>query len=270
MQLDSPISVHPIPIYQDNYVWVMRHTSQNSVVVVDPGSASEVIEYITQHELTIASIIITHSHWDHVTGIAELCANLQLWRDEEPVVYGSSVIQDVTHPVEDGDRIELCKGLDVPSLQVIATPGHMPEHLTYLLPLTTPKLFCGDTLFSCGCGRILQGTHEQLRTSLDAISALPSQTEVYCTHEYTLANIKFARAVEPQSQALIDYEQRVRSLRENDQPSIPTTIEREKALNPFLRYKELSVQQAVENHLQLKGLTAADVFKQLRLWKDSF
>ncbi|MBU2985686.1 hydroxyacylglutathione hydrolase [Saccharophagus degradans] len=269
MQLDSTISVHPIPIYQDNYVWVMRHASQNSAVVVDPGSASEVIEYITQHELTIEAIIITHSHWDHVTGIAELCANLILWHDK-PVVYGPSVIQDVTHPVEDGDRIELWKVLDVPSLQVIATPGHMPEHLTYSLPLATPKLFCGDTLFSCGCGRILQGTHEQLRTSLDTISALPSQTEVYCTHEYTLANIKFARAVEPQSQALIDYEQRVRSLRENDQPSIPTTIEREKALNPFLRYKELSVQQAVENRLQLKGLTAADVFKQLRLWKDSF
>lgn len=269
MQLDSTISVHPIPIYQDNYVWVMRHASQNSAVVVDPGSASEVIEYITQHELTIEAIIITHSHWDHVTGIAELCANLLLWHDK-PVVYGPSVIQDVTHPVEDGDRIEPWKGLDVPSLQVIATPGHMPEHLTYLLTLGTPKLFCGDTLFSCGCGRIFQGTHEQLRTSLDTISALPSQTEVYCTHEYTLANIKFARAVEPQSQALIDYEQHVRSLRENDQPSIPTTIEREKALNPFLRYKELSVQQAVENHLQLKGLTAADVFKQLRLWKDSF
>lgn len=270
MQLHNPISVQAILIYEDNYVWVMHHSESRSVVVVDPGSATEVINYLNAHKITMTAVIITHSHWDHVTGLAELCAIPSLWEQSHPVIYGPNNIPNVTHQVAHGDRIALWADHDLLPLEVIATPGHMPEHLAYFIPLAQPILFCGDTLFSCGCGRISQGTHEQLRISLETLSELPDHTEVYCTHEYTLANIKFALAVEPQSKDLLEYKKLIERKRDSGQPSLPTTIGQQKALNPFLRYKELSIQQAVENHLQLKGLSAADVFKHLRQWKDSF
>lgn len=266
----TQLKATPIPIYDDNYVWVLQHSDSRSVIIVDPGSAKEVVEYLAEHKLTIRAVIITHSHWDHVTGLPELTASKHLWSADQPVIYGPASIAAVTRPVSDGEIIPLWEHSDLPPLNVIATPGHMPEHLAYFLPSEQPMVFCGDTLFSCGCGRIFKGTHEELRTSLNTLANLPLHTEVYCTHEYTLANIEFALAVEPHSKAIHAYKKATLAKRNNNAPSLPTQIALEKSVNPFLRYKELSVRQAVENHLELKDLSEQEIFKQLRLWKDRF
>lgn len=259
------ISVWAIPAFQDNYIWVAQRGS--SVLVVDPGDADVVISALEQKGLELVAILITHHHWDHTNGLADLTAVYDV------PVYGPKVdlerIPQINIGLEDGDKIQI-DPLAL-SLQVIGVPGHTLDHIAYYgLFDDQPLTFCGDTLFSGGCGRLFEGDAQTMHASMQKLAALPANTKVCCTHEYTLANLQFALAVEPDNQALRDYHAKVIKLRERDQSSLPSNIGLEMAINPFMRTHEPTVRQAAErqagNTLPLDG----DVFATIRSWKDNF
>ena len=260
------IDISPIAAFRDNYFWCACRPGSAEAVVVDPGAAEPVIRYLDIHHLTLHTILITHRHPDHVGGVVEL-----LRRYPEIPVYGpkSETIPKVTHSLQGGDYVELdVLGL---SFEVIDVPGHTEGHIAYYCKdYNPPILFCGDTLFSVGCGRLLGGTAQQLHNSLQKLAALPSQTRVYCAHEYTLSNIRFAKQVEPDNTALSDYERHIIKLREQQIPSVPSTLALELAVNPFLRVTQESVKQRVEIYRSVRTGTPADVFTELRRWKDTF
>ncbi|WP_289028637.1 hydroxyacylglutathione hydrolase [uncultured Paraglaciecola sp.] len=254
------LNVHPISAFEDNYIWSIYN--QQYCVVVDPGDATPVIEYCKNKRLTLVAILITHHHSDHTGGINTL---LEAYPDIP--VYGpqNPKIQQITHKLKDGDRIEL-PVLKI-NLSIMEVPGHTLDHITYY---GEGSLFCGDTLFSAGCGRLFEGTPLQMYQSLAKFKALPSKTKVYCTHEYTLANIKFAKAVEPDNQALVEYENWAVQKRTNNLPTLPSTLEKEQNINPFLRCNIETVVASV-NDKQAEQLTSEEaVFASLRHWKDNF
>jgi hydroxyacylglutathione hydrolase len=220
-----------------------------------------VLDYLARQELRLAAILATHHHQDHVGGIAEL-------RRTFPVpVYGprGEPIPTVTHPVGGGDRVGIDL-LDV-SFEVLDIPGHTRAHVAYY---GANMLFCGDTLFACGCGRAFEGTPQQLYASLQKLMALPDETLVYCGHEYTLANIGFAKAVEPENGALLERESGDARLRRENRPTLPTTIAREKATNPFVRVTRPAVIDSANKYLGKRAGDPAAVFAALRQWKNQF
>ena len=253
------LSVSAIPIFLDNYVWLLADGTD--AVVVDPGDALPVRAALRLHGLNLTAILITHHHPDHIGGIAELL------RDHVVPVYGPRAeahrIKDLTHLLDDGDVIRL---LDL-DFQVLAVPGHTLGQIAYYTP---GSLFCGDSLFSAGCGRLFEGTPAQMHQSLQRIAALPSSTRVYCTHEYTLSNLAFAAAVEPGNAAITAHIEHVRALRANHQPSLPTSLERELSINPFLRVRLPAVIQAANRWSGGPLDTEIAVFAAVRRWKDSF
>jgi hydroxyacylglutathione hydrolase len=253
------IEVIPLRAFKDNYVWTMRDT--RSAVVVDPGEARPVLDYLADQKLQLAAILATHHHQDHVGGIAEL-------RQIHPApVYGprGEPIPTLTHPVGGGDRVAI-EALNV-SFEVLDIPGHTRAHVAYY---GANMLFCGDTLFACGCGRAFEGTPQQLYASLEKLMALPDETLVYCGHEYTLANIGFAKAVEPGNAALLERESGDALLRRQDRPTLPTTIAREKATNPFVRVTRPAVIESANKYLGKRAGDPAAVFAALRQWKNQF
>ncbi|HJV10362.1 MAG TPA: hydroxyacylglutathione hydrolase, partial [Burkholderiales bacterium] len=232
------LEVVPVNAFKDNYVWTLRNRTH--AVVVDPGEARPVLEYLGREKLALAAILATHHHPDHVGGIAHL-----LERSRVPV-YGPKhePIATLSHPVSEGDRVTIPE-LGV-SFSVLDIPGHTRAHIAYY---GAGSLFCGDTLFACGCGRVFEGTPEQMYASLEKLRALPDETKVYCGHEYTLANIGFAKGVEPQNSALAARERRDRELRAAGKPTVPSTMREEKATNPFLRCTEPAVVDSVNKYL---------------------
>ena len=253
------IEVIPLRAFKDNYVWTLRDAGV--AAVVDPGEAQPVLGYLASENLRLVAILATHHHQDHVGGIAEL-----LQRRPVPV-YGprGEPITTLTHPVGGGDRVVL-KELDV-SFEVLDIPGHTRAHIAYY---GANMLFCGDTLFACGCGRVFEGTPQQLHASLEKLTTLPDETRVYCGHEYTLANIAFAKAVEPDNAALLEREASDAQLRREDRPTLPSTIGREKATNPFLRVARPAVIQSANKYLGRRISDPAGVFAALRQWKNQF
>jgi hydroxyacylglutathione hydrolase len=253
------IEVIPLRAFKDNYVWTLRDAGV--AAVVDPGEAQPVLGYLASENLRLVAILATHHHQDHVGGIAEL-----LQRHPVPV-YGprGEPITTLTHPVGGGDRVVL-KELDV-SFEVLDIPGHTRAHIAYY---GANMLFCGDTLFACGCGRVFEGTPQQLHASLERLTTLPDETRVYCGHEYTLANIAFAKAVEPDNAALLEREASDAQLRREDRPTLPSTIGREKATNPFLRVARPAVIQSANKYLGRRISDPAGVFAALRQWKNQF
>ncbi len=250
-----------LPAFQDNYFW-MLHDGQHALIV-DPGQAEPVHAALRRRGLTLQTILVTHHHADHTGGVAELHATTGA------VVYGPARerIPEPYRPLNGGDQVQ-AMGLD---FRVLDVPGHTAGHIAYFTPELNgaPLLFCGDTLFSGGCGRLFEGTPAQMLASLDALSALPSDTRVCCAHEYTLANLRFARAVDPANRALADYQEDCQQLRARGLPTLPSTIERERAINPFLRSRERDVVQSVRAH----AASATDevaVFAALREWKNNF
>jgi hydroxyacylglutathione hydrolase len=255
--------VVPVSAFRDNYVWTLRagRGLPRYAAVVDPGEARPVLEYLAREKLELAAILATHHHADHVGGIAELL-------EKYPVpVYGprNEPIATLTHPVSEGDQVTIPE-LGA-SFSVLDIPGHTRAHIAYY---GAGALFCGDTLFACGCGRLFEGTAEQMYASLQKLRALPDDTKVYCGHEYTLANIGFAKAVEPQNAALKAREQSDRRLRDAGRPTLPSTIGDEKATNPFLRCREPAVVESANKYLGARVSDPVRVFAAIRDWKNQF
>lgn len=256
--------IHPIPAFTDNYIWAILDSDSNNACVVDPGDAQAVMEYLGAHKLNLASIFITHHHPDHTGGLEQLTEQYQ------PLVYGpeSSGIKGITDFVAEGSQVELFGQ----SFTVLEVPGHTLDHIAFYCDQVSQKpiLFCGDTLFAAGCGRIFEGTPEVMYQSLNKLANLSSDTTVYCTHEYTMANLAFAQAAEPSNQKLIDRCARESAKREADQPTLPSSMELELATNPFLRCNEETLRKSAETQLGSAPKNEVEVFSALRGWKDHF
>ena len=256
------LSIIPIPAFRDNYIWCL--TDGRSAAVVDPGDAAPVIAWLEKSGAALCAILATHHHADHVGGITALRA-----RYDVPV-FGPAheSIPHRTHALGEGDRIAV-PGVDV-LFSVFDIPGHTAGHIAYYTLPPAPLLFCGDTLFAAGCGRIFEGTPGQMWESLSKLAALDPGTRVYCGHEYTLANLRFAAAVEPAS---TDIEARIvheRNKREQDLPTLPSTIGAERATNPFLRAELPDVMAQAASHAGRTVTSAVDAFAVLREWKNAF
>lgn len=252
----------PVHAFSDNYIWLIHGQSDPArVAIVDPGDATPVCDYVERHRLDPQAILVTHHHGDHVGGVAKLVSRFGI------PVYGPAGerIPCRDFALKDGDHIRL-ESLGL-SFEILDCPGHTAGHIAYH---GHGALFCGDTLFSAGCGRLFEGTPRQMTDSLARLAALPSETHVYCAHEYTLSNLRFAAEVEPDNQAVADYAERVNRLRASQHPSLPSTLALEHQVNPFLRCSEPPVVAAAERHAggHLRG--DASVFAELRAWKDTF
>lgn len=253
------LEIVPLPAFQDNYIWTLRDGDQ--AAVVDPGEARPVRDYLAKEGLSLVAILATHHHPDHVGGIAELVAMKKV------PVFGprGEPIPALTHPLGQDDKVS------IPELAaeftVLDIPGHTRAHVAYY---GLGSLFCGDTLFACGCGRVFEGTPAQMLASLSKLAALPDETRVYCGHEYTLANIKFARAVDPGNAALAAREERARRLREAGKPTLPSTLGEERATNPFLRCAEPVVVESANKYLGARIGDPVSVFAAIREWKNRF
>lgn len=235
-------------------------------LVVDPGDAAPVLHALQARNLQLAAILVSHHHSDHCGGIAEL--KVQTGAQ----VYGTAGedIVGIDHPLLGGERLQIL-GLEV---QVLAVPGHTRAHVAFWLPLhevagADPVLFCGDTLFSGGCGRLFEGTPAQMYQSLQMLATLPDATRICCAHEYTLSNLRFCEAVEPDNAALKDYLQHCLGLRQSGTPTLPSTLAREKTINPYLRCQQATVRAAAQAY-DPEVRTALDVFAALRRWKNEF
>jgi len=255
----NPIDIVPVRAFQDNYIWVMRRGG--NAAVVDPGDAQPVLDYLRAQKLTLTAILNTHHHADHVGG------NAGLLRHYHAPVYGpcDERVATVTHRLREGDRFALdAYGLEFSILEI---PGHTRSHIAFYAP---GILFCGDTLFACGCGRLFEGTPQQMHVSLAKLAALPDETRVYCGHEYTLSNIRFARAVEAANPELATWEQEASALRAKDEPTLPSTIGREKIANPFLRCDQPGVVAAASRYAGKPLKDPVSVLGAIRDWKNSF
>jgi len=257
------LEIVPLPAFQDNYIWTLRSADRKTrqTAVVDPGEARPVQDYLAQEGLSLVAILATHHHPDHVGGIAELVA-----QNKVPV-FGpkGEPIPALTHPVGQGDSAVI-PGLDA-SFSVLDIPGHTRAHVAYY---GLGSLFCGDTLFACGCGRVFEGTPAQMLHSLTKLAALPDETKVYCGHEYTLANIRFARAVDPGNAELAAREERAQCLRDDGRPTLPSTLGEERATNPFLRCAEPAVVDSANKYLGARIADPVRVFAAIRDWKNKF
>jgi hydroxyacylglutathione hydrolase len=251
--------ISPIPAFKDNYIWLLRKGA--AAAAVDPGDAAPVLEALQREGLALDSILITHHHRDHQGGIDGLLAH-----SPSVKVFGPAEesITGLTHPLRGGESVRLTPlGLE---FQVMAVPGHTRGHVAYY---GEGRLFCGDALFGGGCGRLFEGTPRAMYESLAKLAALPGDTEVYCAHEYTEANLRFALAVEPGNRALRRRADEVAVIRAKGLPTVPSTLAVEKATNPFLRCKEAEVAAAA----RARGAAENDpvaVFAALREWKNSF
>ena len=255
------LTLTPIPAFADNYLWLL-HDGQRALVV-DPGDAAPVRRVLQDNGLQLSAILVTHHHADHTGGV-------DILRDETGAeVFGpaSETIPEPFTPLHQGDSIS-AMGL---SFQVIDVPGHTAGHISYYTPNMNgkPLLFCGDTLFSGGCGRLFEGTPTQMLASLDKLAALPGDTVTCCTHEYTLDNLRFAVTVDPDNQTLAAYQAHCEKLREQHQPTLPTSIAQELLINPFLRTRQPALISSAQ-HFDAAAHDDVSVFAAIRQRKNQF
>jgi hydroxyacylglutathione hydrolase len=252
----------PLPAFQDNYLWLL-HDGQRALVV-DPGDADPVRKFLAEHGLQLHAILVTHHHADHVGGVDAL-------REETGAQVWGPARERIPEPVtrlSQGDAIEVL-GL---RFEIFDVPGHTAGHIAYYCAdfEGAPLLFCGDTLFSGGCGRLFEGTPAQMFDSLSRLAALPGETRVCCTHEYTLSNLKFATAVESGNIQLNHYRQQCEERRSRGEPTLPSTIGLERGVNPFLRTGQPAVARAAHDHAGADEADPVAVFAALRQWKNEF
>lgn len=258
------IQIDALPAFNDNYLWLLQDTATRRCAVVDPGDAAPVLDWLAAHpDWTLSDILVTHHHFDHVGGVE------RLKQVTGATVYGPARenIPARDEALGEGDRIQV---LDL-EFEIMEVPGHTLGHIAYYhAASTSPLLFCGDTLFAAGCGRLFEGTAEQMYQSLNRLAALPGHTLVYCTHEYTLSNLRFAEAVEPENPQLIQRVAEVTAWREAGRISLPSTIALERATNPFLRSHEPAVAKRADERSGPLQANPAAAFAALRAWKDRF
>ncbi len=252
----------PVRAFSDNYIWLVHGARQRTdVAAVDPGDARPVVAALEQQHWRLSAILVTHHHPDHVGGVSELVGRFHV------PVYGPAgeTIPERTVSVAGGMQVHLEDlGLD---FQVFDIPGHTRGHIAYH---GHGALFCGDTLFSAGCGRLFEGTPAQMQRSLDTLRALPPDTRVYCGHEYTVNNLRFALAVEPDNGATREYLETAKDLRSKGRPTLPSNMALEIAVNPFLRWDEPTVQKSAERKAGRSLDNPVEVFATIRQWKDGF
>jgi hydroxyacylglutathione hydrolase len=257
---NDTLEVVPIPALRDNYIWLLQR--HGHAVLVDPGDALPALEYLHLHHLTLDAILITHHHSDHIDGVEEL---LQAF----PVIVYAPQKEYYSFPhqsVAAGDEISLAM-LGI-RLKVMETPGHTLDHVAYY---GANCLFCGDTMFGCGCGRLFEGSAAQLFSSLQKLAQLPGETQVFCAHEYTLQNIHFARMVDPENADLAQREKVAQAQRSQASPTLPSTIALEIATNPFLRCYNEAIGKATMRHQGQQGTAdPEDVFRSLREMKNHY
>jgi hydroxyacylglutathione hydrolase len=254
-------TVLPIAAFSDNYIWLLCDHKQRYAAIVDPGDAQPVITALEQKNIQPVAILITHFHHDHIGGVTRLL-------EEYPhlPVYGpnNEAIPTLTDKVTHADIIDLPQINS--QLLVLDTKGHTAGHISYY---TNNRLFCGDTLFANGCGRVFDGTVEDLHHSLEQIANLPPETKIYCAHEYTLDNIGFAKWVEPENNDLLEREAQCWKLIDNNKPTVPTLLSDELKTNPFLRCNKKTVIQHAEKFAGKTLLNSTEVFRAIRQWKDT-
>jgi hydroxyacylglutathione hydrolase len=255
------LQVTPVQAFTDNYIWLIHSPlDPRNVVVVDPGDAAPVRQALSSQDLKLSGILITHHHGDHVGGVVDLL------RQQSVPVFGPAGerVPGNPQPLREGDNAQF-ESLGL-KFAVLDVPGHTAGHIAYA---GHGALFCGDTLFSAGCGRLFEGTAEQMAASLAKFADLPDETEVYCAHEYTLSNLQFALAVEPDNEHSAAYLEECRARRARHQATVPSDIRRERNVNPFLRCNRDTVKQAAEGRAG-RALNPVEVFAVIREWKDGF
>jgi len=261
------LKITPLPAFEDNYIWMLERDASSDVAVVDPGDACPVLEVLHQQDKTLTDILVTHHHPDHTGGIRELLKVFPHARVFGPL---SDRIPSVTEHVFDNDRIEVLGCI----FHVLAVPGHTLDHMAYFAQDSTlspqPIVFCGDTLFSAGCGRLREGTAEQLLNALQRLAALPAETLVCCTHEYTLSNLRFALHLEPDNISCQERMKHCETLRATGKPTLPSTIAVELRTNPFLRCRNEGLAAIIETQFGRVLATELEVFASMRRWKDEF
>ncbi len=249
----------PLPAFRDNYIWMLAGDA--CAVVVDPGDAEPARELLEQRRMTLTAVLVTHHHADHMGGAAALALQYGC------PVYGPAAesIDAVTEPLHEGQRVK------IPSLQtgfeVLEIPGHTAGHIAYY---GQNIVFCGDTLFSAGCGRLFEGTAAQMSRSLAKLMALPDATAICCGHEYTIANLRFAHTLEPMNRDIMEYANEAAELRSRNQPTLPSNLSLERRVNPFLRCSEPAVVTAAQRHAGHELQSPVEVFAEIRHWKDTF
>lgn len=253
------MEIHAVPAFKDNYIWVLE--DGRNAAAVDPGDERPVREFLDRKGLTLAAVLATHHHADHVGGLLGLARQ---WRCP---TFGPAreSVAGLDRRLGEGDRI-VVPGLGM-ELAVLDIPGHTAGHIAFA---GDEVVFCGDTLFACGCGRLFEGTAEQMVASLGKLARLPGATRVFCGHEYTIANIQFAQAVEPDNARLKARKAREQAKRERGEPTVPSTIEEELATNPFLRCDKPEVIASAERHAGRRLTSPVEVFAEIRTWKNNF
>ena len=253
------INIEPIKAFNDNYIWLA--TTNEGSIVIDPGEAHKTIKYLKENDLNLDAILITHHHFDHTGGIEDML------KFRNVNVYGPvNNIPSINKQLRDGDLFSVI-GID---FKIIEIPGHTLDHIAFFSENNgNPVLFCGDTLFSSGCGRVFEGTFEQMHESILKLKSLPANTKIYSGHEYTQSNLKFAMEVEPLNQKLISRYNDVQDLLNKGIPTLPTTLELELEVNPFLRCQAREVQNSVVKQFNTSN-HENEIFKALRQWKDNF
>ena len=251
----------PIPAFTDNYIWLLHDGKR--ALVVDPGDAGPVRRVLEEHALQLESILVTHHHFDHTGGVKELAEAFGAQ------VYGPAT-ENIPTPATKLKENETARALGI-DFQVIDVPGHTSGHIAFYAPEVngTPLLFCGDTLFSGGCGRLFEGTPAQMLASLDKLATLPSNTVICGAHEYTLSNLRFAVALDPDNKDLTAYQQQCEQLRQQNLPTLPTSLSQELLVNPFLRTRNPVIQEAVRQ-FDPSAHGTNSVFAAMRQWKNQF
>lgn len=258
-----PLHITHVNTFQDNYVWIVSNQTTKTCLIADPGDAKPVLHWLIENNSKPVGILLTHHHWDHAGGVEAI-------KDKYNIpVYGSLLKKEtvITHVVEENEILTF-DDFNI-RFRVILSPGHTIDHVLFFSP-DKKWLFCGDTLFSAGCGRLFEGKAAQLYQSLQKIAALPEDTEIYCAHEYTLKNLQFALFVEPHNSAILEHIEKTQRLLESGKPSLPSSLALEKQINPFLRCHVKTVMNAVCEKYDCKTDDPVEIFRLLREWKDNF